>query len=216
MSQFGIPKRRRLRADATPTVFAHRSILQAKRRGAFEKRQRKEIIEALLRDSNTVDTQEEASSSSSQPPESDSVEFSDKSTAGTLPEESGMAECSSNVQYSLPVSVSCDTGKSAVQQCSIFVQVALRASCCSTGIQTAPKAVSSSTQTVGTFCDKRNSSVQTEGADHTYEPSVTDSSTMSLDPASSRDLKKFIVFEDGLLELFQRCFVCLQSTKTKV
>ncbi|XP_077513698.1 uncharacterized protein LOC144124719 [Amblyomma americanum] len=124
-----------------------------------------EIIEALLRDSNTVDTQEEASSSSSQPPESDSVEFSDKSTAGTLPEESGMAECSSNVQYSLPVSVSCDTGKSAVQQCSIFVQVALRASCCSTGIQTAPKAVSSSTQTVGTFCDKRNSSVQTEGED---------------------------------------------------
>ncbi|KAL1434170.1 hypothetical protein MTO96_011818 [Rhipicephalus appendiculatus] len=38
-SEFGIPvKKPRLRPDAVPTVFSHRPILQAKRRGAFEKR----------------------------------------------------------------------------------------------------------------------------------------------------------------------------------
>ncbi|KAH7972492.1 hypothetical protein HPB52_012661 [Rhipicephalus sanguineus] len=44
LSEFGIPvKKPRLRPDAVPTVFSHRPILQAKRRGAFEKRQRKEV-----------------------------------------------------------------------------------------------------------------------------------------------------------------------------
>ncbi|KAL1487225.1 hypothetical protein MTO96_008170 [Rhipicephalus appendiculatus] len=49
-SEFGIPvKKPRLRPDAVPTVFSHRPILQAKRRGAFEKRRRKEsdhVVEA--------------------------------------------------------------------------------------------------------------------------------------------------------------------------
>ncbi|KAL1446502.1 hypothetical protein MTO96_028812 [Rhipicephalus appendiculatus] len=44
-SEFGIPvKKPRLRPDAVPTAFSHRPILQAKRRGAFEKRRRKERV----------------------------------------------------------------------------------------------------------------------------------------------------------------------------
>ncbi|KAH8008868.1 hypothetical protein HPB51_005915 [Rhipicephalus microplus] len=44
LGEFGIPvKKPRLRPNAVPTAFTHHSVLQAKYRGAFEKRQRKEV-----------------------------------------------------------------------------------------------------------------------------------------------------------------------------
>ncbi|XP_075549761.1 uncharacterized protein LOC142583253 [Dermacentor variabilis] len=65
LAEFRIPvKKLRLRPDAVPTVFAHRPILQAKHRGAFEKRRRKEVVDAILRESGgneELDTQKEHS-----------------------------------------------------------------------------------------------------------------------------------------------------------
>ncbi|XP_072144304.1 uncharacterized protein [Dermacentor andersoni] len=98
LAEFRIPvKKLRLRPDAVPTVFAHRPILQAKHRFAFEKRRRKEVIDALLRESGgneELDMQKEHS-----PLGAEAAVEADPCLGGTHDSLTSTASCSTDAGH---------------------------------------------------------------------------------------------------------------------
>lgn len=149
LEEFGISTRRKLRPDAVPTLFTHRPVRQAKLRGGFEKRQRKENIDGLLKD---------ASGEHNAPFQHASLEGEKSAACGPTDMCDDSMTSASSVSPALQISQD-------YKLCQKYLQVALRPTQRHRKVQTATQAVCSSTQTKAFSTAFRDVAVETDMED---------------------------------------------------